>query len=220
MPFFKTIKNTDGQIGLWKFTENINELHLQANLTKKETTQLQNIHAERRQKEFLAVRTLLKKMLDNTISIRYADNGKPILEESPLNISISHSADFACIFLSTKNIGIDVEQINRKTDKIAPRFLHPREIDFIEKLKNRQLARIVFWSAKEAIYKCAGLENIQFNKMILIHPFDIEKKQEFTAQLNFERKILNFRLNFTQIKNNVLVYAVHDKKNKNETVHG
>lgn len=208
MPFEKTINTSIGVIGIWNLNDSLEDLINQCQLSDSEQQRFTSLIAERRKKEFLASRILLEKLLGKNQEIIYNDSGKPFLNGTSKNISISHSADFATVFISEKNIGIDVEQTTRNIDKVASRFLHPNEQKFIEGLENQQGATILFWSAKEAIFKCSESQGIQFNTQILIPPFQLNSEGEFTGSLQLSKKKDTFKLHYVFFKNNVMVYCV------------
>lgn len=208
MPFFNNIPNEYGSIAVWKLTENWEELLPQINLTEADQTRFEIIRSVKRRTEFLSTRILLKKTLGEHVSIDYTSNGKPVLQNSSNHISISHSADFACIFISEQRIGIDIEQGNRNIDRIADRFLHPDEKKHITQLTDSQLGKIVYWSAKEAVFKCSDAHGIRFNEQINIRNFSPEDQTEFLAKLMLPGHTTNYRLKTHLFENNVLVFCV------------
>jgi len=208
MGFHRKIETDDGLIGIWKLEEKSDDLLNQIQLSSDETERFNQIKFDRRQIEYLATRLLLNKLLDAPVRIGYEGNGKPFLKHYPGNISISHSINFVCVFISKKNIGIDVELSTRPIDRVATRFLHPDELEYISGLGNPQLAKIIYWSAKEAIFKCSPEQGIEFSKQIQIDRFDPETEKQFSAKLIFSEKILNYHLVCERIENNVLVYCV------------
>ncbi|ULT29242.1 hypothetical protein KUH03_20355 [Sphingobacterium sp. E70] len=68
---------------------------------------------------------------------RYIDcpsdaNGKPYLANFPQKISLSHSFDYAAAMISTEGeVGIDMEIIKTKVERIQHKFLKPVELAFI-----------------------------------------------------------------------------------------
>lgn len=210
MPFEKTINVANGTIGIWKLTDSSEELRKCCLLSDSDQIKFNGFIAERRRKEFLASRILVEQLLGPNQSIKYNKAGKPFLENSLKYISISHSADFACVFISDKNIGIDVEQTTRIIDKVATRFLHPKESEFISTLKNQQEAKLLFWAAKEAIFKCTENEGIEFNEQIFINPFHLKADGHCKGALQLIEKKVNFKLHYFFFENNVMVYCVEE----------
>ena len=206
MAFLKKIETEFGIIGIWKITESLHELELKYNHL--ENSELGLISTEKRKKEFLIVRILLKEILGFSPEIIYEETGKPKLANSTLNISISHSNDLVVAFISEKHIGIDVENYERDISKIARRFLHSSEIEFIERSANKQHLKIILWSAKEAIFKCCRQQGIQFNREIIIKPFRVKENEEFLGERNGSELINQFKLWFFYVENNVVVYCV------------
>lgn len=209
MPLIEKIANQNGTIGVWELKETADDLLKSCTLNSDDTARLESFKAEKRQKEFLATRILLQNLIPENTPIIYRDNfGKPSLINSDLNISITHSADLAAIILSEKNIGIDVEQLHRKIDKVVNRFAGPEEKEFIEKSDDPQFVKILLWSAKEAIFKCCGIQGVQFNRQIAITPFDYRVHSWFSGALKHPEKEVGYDLFFRIIKNNILVYCV------------
>src|SRR5690606_9530137 len=118
----------------------------------------------------LSVRMLLHEMLPEKPEILYTEAGKPELLND-YHISISHSSSLVVILLSEQTAGIDVESLDRNTEKVSTRFLSEQEAGHISKTTSPSLTRILYWCAKEALFKCTQLEGIDFKSQILINPF-------------------------------------------------
>ena len=88
--------------------------------------------------------------------------GKPIFNSvNDLCFSISHSGDIVLVALSDKQIGVDVEQINRTTDRlgIANKFFSKAEYEYVfsssdEQQRNERWTQI--WTLKESYIKYIG----------------------------------------------------------------
>ena len=205
MPLTEKIETEVGVLGVWKLSETTSEIVANFTFNEKEKTEFKKITADKRKTEYLATRILLQELLNVKPEISYHKSGKPELVNIQKNISISHSSDFVVVLVSDKNIGIDVENTDRNIKKIANRFLCDDELKHIEKLENPQSVSILYWSAKEAIFKCTDKDGIQFDKQILIHPFEIKKDGVFTGTLN---KNIQYKLWYMFYENNVVVYCV------------
>lgn len=205
MPIVEKINTEAGVLGIWKLTESATNLTSQFRFSEKEKEEFCKIKVERRKKEYIATRLLLKNLLDKKPVIIYLESGKPELENSRKNISISHSSEFVVALVSEKNIGIDVENTQRNIKKIANRFLCEDEFEHIQKTDDSQIATVLYWSAKEAIFKCTNIDGIQFDKQIFIQPFEIKTKGKFSGTLN---KNTHYKLWYFFIENNVIVYCV------------
>lgn len=205
MALVKKIKTEFGELGIWKLSESSEDLKAQFHFSKKEQEEYDNIKAERRKKEYLAARICLADLLSKKPEIEYLKSGKPILKNKEKEISITHSAELVVILVSDRKTGIDAENTNRNIDKVATRFLHKKEFETIKNSKDPQVGKILYWSAKEAIFKCSDIEGIQFNEQIYIFPFEIKNEGSFKGCLN---NTDFYKLSYFFYENNVIVYGV------------
>ena len=170
MPLILRENIENGEIGLWRVSEEIDELHFLAKLSVSDTITYSGITALHRKKEWLATRALLNELINEQRLIKYHIDGRPYLENCPINISISHSIGYIAILLHTKSIpGIDIELTTRKVGRIASRFLSTDELATCNdnsELSNRRM--LVYWCAKEAIFKMVPLSNIEFSTDIRV----------------------------------------------------
>lgn len=134
-------------------------------LSKEEKDQLQSIKNSNRQREYLAVRSLLYNAgLNNQLQYK---NRKPVLSKSEYNISISHCKTHSVIGVSKYFVGVDIEIAGERVRKPANRVLTKKEK---EMAKNEIHVLTVFWSCKEAIYKINNdLKNFTSDMMIIEH---------------------------------------------------
>ncbi len=91
-------------------------------------------------------------------------HGKPfwIGTNSKLNFNISHSGDWVLLAFALENeVGIDVQQINNKTDymNIAKYSFTTDELEALNSAPNSKRKKIFFniWACKEAIVKVYGV---------------------------------------------------------------
>lgn len=208
MPFITEIRTGFGWSGIWELAESTEELMENFQFSPIEKSEFEKISAPKRQIEYMATRLLLRKLLGNNSEIGYHPDGRPLLKNSPLNVSISHSANLVVVLLSETACGVDTELKNRNIDKIAKRFLHPDEMSTIEKSGNRQLLQTLHWCAKEAIFKCSRQHGILFDQQIKIKPFDIKNDYYFKGNLISENTIENYYLHWMELKNNIIVFCV------------
>ena len=160
--------------------------------------------SEMHQRAFLSVRKLLQQINFSDNDLWYDETGKPHLSNHQF-ISITHSHEFSAIIISDKKVGIDIEMQREKIIKIADKFsLEPiskkAEQNYIKKLT-------VIWGAKEAIFKIKNEKGISFKDHINVEPFEIEN-QKAIATLNFEKSHEQFKINFLEIENYILVYVL------------
>lgn len=178
--------DSNTSFAIWKIEETVEELLVQLQLKEHELSYLDTLNNGKRNIHWLSTRVLLRRMIgtDDYIDCKIDSSGKPYLSNFPHYISLSHSYDYAAVMISKdKVVGIDIELIKDKIERIAHKFLSKEEIQFIEK-DNRIEHLYVTWCAKEAIYKLHGKKNISFLEHIRLMPFQYKTKGSFEAELH------------------------------------
>ena len=137
---------------------------------------------------------------------------QPYLANFPHFISLSHSFDYAAVMVSKdKAVGIDIELIKDKIERIAHKFMSKRELAFIKKDRIEQL--YACWCAKEAIYKLHGKKNISFLDHIRIEPFDYSGTGSFIASLDTGSQKNHYTVHYDKFKEYMIGYvADNDQK--------
>ncbi|MEQ6166803.1 MULTISPECIES: 4'-phosphopantetheinyl transferase superfamily protein [unclassified Ekhidna] len=101
----------------------------------------------------MLVKTLCEKFNIEYQGISKQDKGKPYLNGSNANISISHSFPIAAAMIHLeKPCGIDMERPRDKHEYVKLKYLHESEMQYQDDLQ--KLCTI--WCAKEVIYKIFG----------------------------------------------------------------
>lgn len=191
MPLFKNIKENNCLISIWYISETLD--YLNKNINSGDIKKTTNIE---RQKEILATRMLLKEMVPN-IEIRYNKYGAPIVKNGKF-ISISHSKLFITIILSSKKVGIDIQEVNYKALKVASKFI---DLNTHKQLTKEKATLI--WSCKEALFKHYQKGSVNFLNDIKIQPFEIKGKGEIKADF----KNQEFTLFYRKLQKHFLVYV-------------
>ncbi len=134
--------------------------------------------------------------------IEIADTRKPFLRDEQYHFSISHCSNYAAAIISSdKRVGVDVELITPRIEKIKYKFLHPSEVRFVNSQSANQQINLltILWSAKEAMYKWYGLGKVDFSEMMRTVPFQITNEGEIKAFFmkdTFQKKLtLYYRMN-------------------------
>jgi len=99
-------------------------------------------------------------------------SGKPILLESEHHISLSHCEGFVAAIHGDVPVGIDVERISHRAQKIKNYFLRDEELGLLGE-DNETL--ILAWSAKESIFKWYGKQNLGYKSQLCIRSIDFEE---------------------------------------------
>ena len=155
MPKFAHHTFDGGGIAIWHIAESADELYDMLH-TQRYDAALSAIHHEARRTEWLAVRVLLAHILGSDKEIAYHPSGKPYLVDGSYHISISHTKGYAAIaYHSSREVGIDIERISSRVERIADRFTHASEMAYMNECDaHEHLMRLLInWSAKEALYK-------------------------------------------------------------------
>jgi phosphopantetheinyl transferase len=151
---------------------------------------------------------LLEKLFNKPVSLLYSPEGKPFVERESAHISISHSHDKLAIIKNDDHAtGIDIELIRDKVLKVRDKFLCEEELDAtgtnVEKL-------ILYWAAKEALYKLYGMKEVEFAKHLFIENFEMTALGNFTGHIRLERFHKKFLLHYEKLEDYMLVYILHE----------
>ena len=167
------------RIAIWHVTEDLEELlYLLPDDESVRTEARERFKSESRILEWTAVRVLLFDMLDRQVEISYDEDGAPHLpEDEHLDISISHTKDYVAIALAQHGeIGIDIEQISDRVNRVKSRFVRDDEqAETINEL-------LLHWSAKETAFKMLHRRKVDFLKHFKITPFEVEEEGTFQLQ--------------------------------------
>ena len=203
-------KIENGLFGLWKITEEIEELLPLANLSAPDLEIWTAFKASQRKKEWLATRALLKELTGRQNQISYFSDGRPFLDGDSMNISISHTKGYAAILLHEKEIpGIDIELNTRSAEKVATRILSPEELESckeIEGYSNQKL--LIHWCAKESIFKMVPEHSISYlNQIHISLNGQIEEGLEFKGTYLSPTSPLSFNLFYKSFEELIVVWG-------------
>jgi 4'-phosphopantetheinyl transferase len=95
-------------------------------------------------------------------------------------------------------VGIDIEQIKEKVERIASKFLQPQELAFINNDADKTQQLYVCWCVKEAVYKCYGQKEVSFADNILLEPFNFTHHGTVNALLHKGSVKLNYEAGYMQ----------------------
>ena len=167
MPLIRTIQMDQGtRLGVWKIGEQEVFFRTRVNISPE-------IHHPHKRLQHFAGRYLLLELFPDfpVPEIRIMDSRKPYLQCNSFHFSISHCRDYVAAIVSrSRPVGIDIEAIQPKIEKVSHKFLGPAEQAFMD-LQQGLAHKTVCWSAKEAVYKWYGLGSIDFKEHIQLEPF-------------------------------------------------
>jgi 4'-phosphopantetheinyl transferase len=205
MPVVFNQYQTSFRLALWSLTEPLSYFEDKVQLTLLEKSTYQKINNETRKKEWLAVRMLLFETLGFWPHISYTETGKPLLQNHSRHLSISHSKSMVGILLCTNPYaGLDIEPTDRNIEKVAKRFLSEQEQTDID-IMGLPFSRILYWCAKEAIFKAVNENNVQFSKQIFVH--DVSVKGEMKGKFYSPKENIDFELKFIELDKHLVVWT-------------
>lgn len=155
MPNYAHHTFESGGVAIWHITESSDELYALL-ATHRYDVSLVDKKNEGRRAEWLAVRLLVKQLFGDDCEVAYHPTGRPYLKHSDVHISISHTKGYAAVaYHSISPIGMDIEQISSRVERIAHRFTSPDESTYIDSCEasEREMYHLINWSAKESLYK-------------------------------------------------------------------
>ncbi|MBP9999011.1 MAG: 4'-phosphopantetheinyl transferase superfamily protein [Bacteroidales bacterium] len=169
------------RIGVWQITETEEELKGLTSIPSDEMEEISYIRNESLRKQKIAVRALLDAMFEEKVYLSHHDNGKPYIENSAINISITHTNKYVAVILhDTDEVGIDCESMDRDFSAVEKKALSEDEIeDLDDDRRNEQLA--IYWCAKEAVYKKMSQYHVDFAEQIEVEDFKLKGEGELEA---------------------------------------
>ena len=197
----KELEDSRSLIGVWQITETEEELRELASVPSDEMEEISFIGSESMR--------LLCELFGEKVYLSHHDNGKPYLENSVTNISITHTAKYVAVILNdNENVGIDIESLARDFSVVERKALSEEEIDDLDDDKrNEQLA--IYWCAKEAIYKLVSAYPVDFAEQIEVERFRPRGEGELDATfIHKDGYEEDFELEYITFDNHVLVWVV------------
>ena len=136
--------------------------------------------------------------------IQIADTRKPFLQDEMYHFSISHCGDYAAVVVSREyRVGVDIEMITPKVEKIIHKFLSQQEQLLLPTEEKFKMAT-VFWSVKESVYKWKGLGSVDFIRHINIKSVE-DREGEGVVNCIFDSKV-PLQLHYLLFNNNCLTW--------------
>ena len=211
MPIVFKKDQDDFSIGIWKSTESFEELLSLDLLSRPDLDRWNGLLSDKRKREWLTVRVLLKSLFPNEKApiISYDGNGKPYLDRN-LGVSISHTKEFVAILISKKNhAGIDLEGVRERITVLSEKFVNDLERKSVP-LTNQIAYLHVLWGAKEALFKLYGRGELDFKENLFIEPFKYLGKGTLNAWIKKNDLNKIHQVSYELWEGMMLVYSVSD----------
>ena len=196
-------------IYVWDITETEEELLAMGSIPSEELEELSLIRSESKRKEKLAERALLNTIFEDKVYLGHHDNGKPFLQNSLREISITHSRRFVAIITHpSEDLGIDIECLDRDFSAVEAKALSEDEIDDLaDNKRNIQLA--IYWCTKEALFKRMSLMEVDFAEQIEVDKFRVHDEGWLEATFYHKDGTEDeFELEYMVFENHVMVWVV------------
>jgi 4'-phosphopantetheinyl transferase len=200
----------DSELAIWKITETPEELYQKLQLNEDEKAFYKTLNHGKRNMHWLGSRVLLRTLLNTSLYIdcQLDENNKPYLVNFPYEFSITHSNDLAAVIICKgKKVGIDIEKVSTKIERIAKKFLSEKELEFISEDK-RVEHMYVCWGAKESLFKLYGKGNLPFIEGIHLEPFIIKNEGNLKAEIVKEDYNQKFKVDYIFYEDYVLTWVV------------
>ncbi len=201
-------RNTTPLLGVWKMDETSDELLAMLGDDALGLEGLRLLTAEHRRREWLASRVLLKTLMGEECRVAYHADGAPYLPGSTLSISVSHTEGYAAVLLQKGGIaGIDIERRHPRVLRVRSRFLSEAEDEAVASSTDDEVSRLlVYWCAKEALYKMIRQRGVDFACHLHVEPFTLARGGEIRAYETRTSRVQSFDLRYEVMPDFVLVY--------------
>ena len=139
-------------------------------ITASDVASASRFQNDRRRREHLAWRRVVRNELGRDVVIDYNEVGAPVVDTPNTYISVAHGGDSVAVAIADEPVGVDIEALDRNYERIMSRYMSPAE----ETLSKMEEWPAVVWTAKEAIYKLYGKREVDLTQDIRIQTFDPE----------------------------------------------
>jgi len=128
----------------------------------------ENSISKKRLREKAGVSLLLESYHPN-LKLEYNSNGKPFLTPKTFAISISHNQEWIGLAWSKLAIlGLDIERIDPRIEKVTNRFLHDEELNFTKTLRDKTAV----WCIKECLIKLTDNKKLNLKNELRVEKID------------------------------------------------
>jgi phosphopantetheinyl transferase len=198
-----------GELGIWALEEEESFFLERLDLFPEERAQISQMKGRRRL-EWMAGRYLLHYMSGREIrgACLKDEYGKPHLENSPFQISISHSHKRIAVLAAPGAAGVDIQFFVEKIERIAYRFMREEESESLQ--PGSRLEHLhAYWGAKEALYKAYGRRQLDFLSNLCITPFEFSALGgQTTGWIQKDQFRQNFEIYYQLQGDYILVWAL------------
>lgn len=196
-------------LGFWEISEEIPYLRGMLQTLTQNQLVLPEFTSQTRQQQWLSSRilvyTLLQEFTPDFLPLSTNPAGKPVFPAEAYQVSITHSHQLVGVILSSQDkVGIDIEFISPKVLRVADKFLAQAE----KEAANGELTKIlIYWSAKETLYKLYSKKQLIFKEHLLLHPFSLQKVGTLTALVKTPEAEDTYTVFYETLNTYILTYC-------------
>ena len=140
-------------------------------ITASDVASASRFQNDRRRREHLAWRRVVRSELGRGVVIDYNEVGAPVVDVPNTHISVAHGGERVAVAIADEPVGVDIESLDRNYVRVKSRFMSAAE----ETLSEMEEWPAVVWTAKEAIYKLYGKREVDLTEDIRITNLDAER---------------------------------------------
>ena len=167
---FSTILHPSGNLLLWQAEEELDWFKEQLDLVPDLWVEYDSLVNDSIRHRWLASRYAVQLVSQQTpLELIKDPSGRPFLGVERKPLSLSHCEGFVAAIHADVSVGIDVERVSSRVQKIKNYFMRDEELDL---LGEENEALILAWSAKESIYKWLGEKHLGYKSQLCIRSID------------------------------------------------
>lgn len=208
MPLVRTIQTyAHAKIGIWHISEE--EAFFSKRVKIEKTVQ----HPHKRL-QHLAARYLLTALEPDfpVDKIQIAPSNKPFVPENTFHFSLAHSGDYAAAIVSRNyRVGIDVEKISPRVERVATKFLGYKERSFID-ARHYTAHLTLCWCAKESVFKWDGDGGMDFREYMHLEPFPFLPEGKIVCHFQKRNIIADLTLSYFIKEEYCVAWLVDENK--------
>ena len=166
-------------------------------ITASDVASASRFQNDKRRREHLAWRRVVRNELGRGVVIDYNEVGAPVVDTPNTHISVAHGGERVAVAIADERVGVDIENLDRNYERVKSRFMSPAE----EALSDMEEWPAMVWTAKEAIYKLYGKREVDLTEDIHIIGLNTETMSLSAEVRDTKGIVVEVRI----IDNNVVV---------------
>ena len=141
---------------------------------------------EKRRREHLAWRRIVRRELGAKVHIDYNAVGAPQVDIAGKFISVAHGGESVAVAIADEPVGVDIESLDRDFDRAKERYMNADELALSDDCRWACYA----WCAKEAIYKLCGKRGLELREELLLEEFDRDSMTIYGGVVNMAQAVV------------------------------